>query len=127
MSFSADVSRIAEKTGIEAEQIARGVFITLFSDIIADTPVLTGRLRGEWQTTKSTPAQSEAGRFQIAKTGEATQEVHSTIDKPGLYYLTNLMPYAYAIEFDGRSDKSPEGMVRRNVLRIHSILKGQGK
>ena len=123
MSFSADVHRIAEKMGESAETVASTSFIQLFSNVIKDTPVDEGRLQGEWQTTKNAPASSEAGRTGAAV---AIAEVHMVIDKPGTYYLTNVMPYAERIEFDGWSHtKAPRGMVRINVKRLKKIVRKQ--
>jgi len=128
MSFSSDVSRIAKKMGDTAENVATATFIELFSAVIADTPVGEGRLRGEWQTTKNNPANGEADRIQTEQTGVATLEAFNTINKPDLYFLTNVMPYAPRVEFDGWSHtKAPRGMVRINAKRLKSILRKQSR
>ena len=45
-------------------------------------------------------------------------------DKDSVVYLTNNLPYAARIEYDGWSHtKAPEGMVRKNVIRITQNLK----
>ena len=124
MSFASDVERISKKMAISTEKLAAATFIELFNSVIKDTPVKEGRLRGEWQTTKNSPAGGEANRTQKEDTGVATAEVFATINKPDLYYLTNLMPYAERVEFDGWSKtKAPRGMVRINVKRLRSILR----
>lgn len=128
MSFSSDVSRIAKKMGEDAETVASATFIELFSSVIKDTPVDSGRLRGEWQTTKNSPAQNEAGRTQTGSTGIATAEAIFTITKPDTYYLTNVMPYAERVEFDGWSHtKAPRGMVRINIKRLNQILRKEAR
>jgi len=53
MSFASDVSKIARDMKESVENVAAATFIELFSDVISDTPALSGRLRGEWQTTKN--------------------------------------------------------------------------
>ena len=130
MSFSSDVHRIAEKMGDTVENVASATFIELFSAVIRDTPVDSGRLRGNWQTTKNSPATGE-----LARTGGsgAIAEVHSKVDKLGTYYLTNNLPYATVAEFGGwgsgpkttggYSIQAPAGMVRKNVLRLTQILR----
>lgn len=125
MSFSSDVHRIAEKMNTDVEEVVAATFIELFSSVIKDTPVDEGRLQGNWQTTKNTPAQNE-----VERTGSsgAIANAHATVKKPGLYYLTNNLPYAHTIEYDGHSSvKAPAGMVRINVLRLKSILRSKAK
>ena len=42
--------------------------------------------------------------------------------------LTNNMPYAYRIEFEGYSKtKAPEGMVRKNVARFRQLLQEEAQ
>jgi hypothetical protein len=143
MSFTADVHRIAEKMGDSVENVAAATFIELFSSVIASTPVDTGRARGNWQTTKNTPAGSKLERTQKRRrSGPATSETHAVIQKPSLYYLTNNLPYAEKLEFggygtgpgatqkttrDGFSIQAPYGMVRINVKRLKSILRRKAR
>jgi hypothetical protein len=134
MSFTADVHRIAEKMGDSVENVAAATFIELFSSVIKDTPVDVGRLRGNWQTTKNSPAQSEIQR--IGGAGPIA-EAHAVVRKPDLYYLTNNLPYAEKVEFGGYgagpktvggfSIKAPRGMVRINVKRLKSILRRKAR
>ena len=124
MSFTADVHRIAEKMGESVETVAAATFIELFNAVIKDTPVLEGRLQGNWQTTKTSPANGEVDRLGSL----AVAEVHSTIKNPSTYYLTNNLPYAAVAEFGewptiGFSPKAPRGMVRVNVKRLKQILR----
>ena len=128
MSFSTDVHRIAKDMEATAEQLAAAVFITIFNNVIADTPVDEGRLRGNWQTTKDSPAASDINRIQKPKrSGPATDEVNAKVNKPAVYYLTNNLPYAERIEYGYSKVKAPEGMVRKNVLRLDSILRKHSK
>ena len=102
-------------------------FTGLSNDIRYDTPKDTGRLRNNWfpsvnkgsnETTESTSdqvmARVEALRFKLGDT----------------LYFTNNLPYAEKIEFGlypspsktgktvgGYSAKSPQGMVRRNIIK----------
>lgn len=125
MSFTSDVSRIAKKMGVNAETLAEASIIELFSSVIADTPVLEGRLRGNWQTTKGSPANGEIDRKQKEKrSGVATMEAFTVVGKPGTYFLTNNLPYAHRVEFEGHSKvKAPRGMVRINAKRIKQIVR----
>ncbi len=128
MSFTADLKRITRDMGVGFEDLAQATFIELFSSVIADTPVDEGRLRGDWQTTKNSPATGRSGRIQKEDIGVATAQAHAVIGKPGLYYLTNNMPYAGRVEFDGHSGtKAPRGMVRINAKRLAQILRRKSR
>lgn len=124
MSFSKDIGRFTVLTEKAADDIVRGVTIGLFSAVIKSTPVLDGRLIGDWQTTVGTPAPAENGR--IDKSGSASiAEVVANTPKEagGETFMTNNMPYAYDIEFNGHSSvKAPQGMVRINMARINRLV-----
>lgn len=128
MSFAKDVRAFAQMTGQAHDQIARGIEQRLFRAVIMDTPVDEGRLRGDWQTTSGEPAASQSGRIDEsgAATVAAMEAVVQAIKGGNVTVLTNNMPYAYRIEFDGWSHtKAPEGMVRKNVARFKRLLNEQ--
>jgi len=138
VSFASDVERIAGKMETSVEKVAAGVFIKLFQSVIQATPVDTGRLRGEWQTTKKSKATALANRKQIKNFGPSSQQAKKVINDPDVYYLTNLMPYAHTVEYGkygkgpgvtektagtGFSIQAPRGMIRINVKRIKRLVK----
>ena len=100
-----------------SEAKIKKAFIGLSTDIIMDTPVLSGRLRNNWF-----PSVNEGTDKTTNYTGEkgvaATNRVSAIKFKLGdTLYLTNNLPYAKRIEFDNWSAKAPAGMVRKNILR----------
>ncbi len=129
MSFSVDVGKWARHTAPEAvADASEAVIFALFRGVIKDTPVLEGRLRANWIISKDRPS------------GETTEETDPNdtetlgkvvtfledqdLSEPFDIYLTNNLPYAYRIEYDGYSKvKAPEGMVRKNFIRITEKLK----
>ena len=125
MSFASQLGRFSGKTKRNLDAARRAVAIKLFSAVIMDTPVLTGRLRGNWQTSINSPVTGEIDR-EDASGAEAIKQVESMVgaSKPtDVMYLRNNLPYAYRIEYEGWSKvKAPEGMVRRNVARFRRIL-----
>ena len=112
----------------DAERVVSGVKMALFRSIIQDTPVDTGRLAGNWQSTLATPASGETSR---TGKGAAIADI-KTGEIKDVAFLTNNLPYAETVEYGlfpdgpktvgGYSKKSPEGMVRRNIARIKNIL-----
>jgi len=120
--FSLQIDQAINRINNRRSRIVRAVYVKLFTAVILDTPVLEGRLRGNWQIgdqeasgTKSTKDKSGAvsiGAVNSFKLAEGQYEV----------FLTNNLPYAAIIEFDGHSSKAPDGMVGKNVARFERIL-----
>lgn len=111
----------------EIERLNKAVILELFTSVILDTPVLEGRLRGNWLITSGNPASgtSEVTDPSGSKTVADVQAFISSLNgkKDFDVYLTNNLPYAYRIEYDGWSHtKAPEGMVRENFIRVSNNL-----
>lgn len=115
MSFSSDVKRFAEKTGASLGQTCRAIKISLFSGVILDTRVDTGRLRGNWQTSTKLPNLVTTDR--LDKTGqEAIREVTENVGSFSVDYMTNNLPYAEIWE-------EKDGMVEKNIQRTMNEVK----
>lgn len=129
MKFSQQLKRAKEEVLVDTDETRKAVTIKLFNSVIRDTPVDTGRARGNWQCSNGTPKKSEINRSdQIAikqPGGEAEDEVINTV-MPSIpdstVYLTNNLPYAEKLELGG-SDQAPGGMVRKNMARIEQIIR----
>tara|TARA_R110000850_G_scaffold275207_1_gene414165 strand:+ start:33114 stop:33509 length:396 start_codon:yes stop_codon:yes gene_type:complete len=127
MKFSKSLQRFAEKAGGSVDQTVRGVTLALFGAVIRDTPVDQGRLRGDWQTTVDQPATGQSGRVDKSGAQAMAEVVANTPEKAGqVTILTNNMPYCELIE-NGGSQKSPEGMMRKNVDRFERLLAAEAK
>ena len=122
VNIGAYVGRFKGRLGV----FKRGVLLKLFSSVIKDTPVDTGRLRANWMFVK--------GHYPYPAAVEGTENPLGTLPaslkvvtaEDGRYSLVNSLPYVNRIEYEGWSHtKSPEGMVRKNLVRISSILAGQ--
>ena len=137
-TFSLNINEYVESSLQEIEETHGSIILELFTGTILDTPVLEGRLRGNWIMTESSPAgntvdavettyESESknkdegvrGKLTSAKFNEVANHINKLdLRKDFKVYLTNNLPYAYRIEYDGYSGKAPEGMVRKNFARI---------
>ncbi len=124
--FSTGVGKWADKAIDEIDDFRKAVILEFFVSVILDTPVASGRLRGNWQIASSVVT----GELEVTdKSGRVTR--HNVEDfvkkipkeKDNVTFLTNNLPYAYRIEYDGWSHtKAPEGMVRKNYIRISNNL-----
>jgi len=132
MSFASDLSGFADKATLRVDRIRRAVVINLFSAIIEDTPVLSGRLRGNWQASVGSPLLDEiptrgGSTPQGQVPPECADEVVGIADgingNDKTAYLRNNLPYAARVEFDGWSHtKAPAGMIRKNVARVTQLI-----
>jgi len=123
MSFTTEIKLSNKKAKDKIDRTRRIVIIKLFSAVILDTPVLTGRLRGNWQTTVGFPAIGELARTSKTATLNQVEKVAGKSSVTDTVMMQNNLPYAYRIEYDGWSSvKAPQGMVRRNVTRFKQLV-----
>ena len=113
-NFSASISAFAAKTGAKTEQAIRAAKIALFTGVIMDTRVLTGRARSNWQTTESSPA---AGTLEAEGPAGINAALNSAQQAKGFTVscLTNNLPYIKKLN-------DMDGMVERNITRIERTL-----
>jgi hypothetical protein len=127
VSFSEQIAAFSDRSQQRIQNVRRGVVMKLFSSVILDTPVDTGRLRGNWQVSEGDPIKTTTARLDKSGQGPISEvnAVAAQSDGDVSIYLTNNLPYAGKIEFEGYSGKAPEGMVRRNVARFGRLIKIQ--
>lgn len=142
MGFADKIHQFSVDVPEQLSGTAKKVTIDLFSGVIRDTPVDTGRLQGNWQCTFGSPAE---GTLDITSKveEETTNKMVQTVDSAKgdfVAYLTNNLAYAAVAEFglwkdkDGKpangpktthgySIQAPSGMVGLNVSRINIHIK----
>jgi hypothetical protein len=121
MSLSIDLAKFAKKAGGNAGLVVRKTIIDMVSSIAKRTPVDTGRLAGNWQTTFNTPATSQLQRIgPLESIAEASAKMASWRD--GSIFITNNLPYANRIEFEAWSKKAPAGMARVTVREFQQFV-----
>lgn len=125
MSFGSDMNKFCREAIAKTDEQRRTITLSVLNGVINDTPVLNGFLRGAWQTTESTPATDVINRADKAggiPRNEMLNVLVGTKGRDCVLYFVNNMPYAYEIEFEGKSRKAPDGMVRKNIARVNSIV-----
>ena len=128
MSFAAQIGRWGKKTMDKNDAVRRAVILKLFTSIIRDTPVLTGRLRGSWRCSVGHPNLSVNPPDTINSPANAIASVVSAAASSkgsDVVVLSNALPYVFPIEYEGHSKKSPGGMVRRNIARFRQLIKSE--
>jgi len=105
-----DISAFARKTKSTVGEASRAIKLALFSGVIQDTRVDTGRLRGNWQTSTGAPIASEIDRLDPSG-ADATNQAAANVTSGGLDFMTNNLPYAGVWE-------EKDGMIAKNMARI---------
>lgn len=124
--FEQQLRQFGVQAAEKVDRIRRASALELFKLVIYATPVDTGRLRGNWQTTVGSPAAAELARVDpggSAAMAEAMTNLGGLLD---VVWFVNNLPYAEAIEY-GHSKQAPEGMVRRHVAQWPRIVAAKAK
>ena len=122
-NFAADISKFILHANVNLDKAVQMAVILASQGVIMNTPVLTGRLRGNWQfgytfptgvlTTKDT-----GGAGTLAKiTGLAMK-----LKAGGECWIVNNLPYAGRIEYGYSKIKSPRGMVRITLANLPAAI-----
>lgn len=115
-NFSAYLKTVSEK----AENVVRATAQGLGDNIREMSPVDTGRFKNNWITALESVDRSADARAD-AVGGASASSLRSALAKwkPGqTIYITNSLPYAYRLEYEGWSRQAPAGMVRVTVANF---------
>lgn len=116
-NFTLDMSRFANKSIGEIEQVVRKTAIDLTTSIIKTSPVDSGRFRANWFVSFESAIEDTTDDTNSAKAlSNATNKLLN--NKIGKYiYIQNNLDYAVKLEY-GASKQASKGMVRINVERF---------
>lgn len=123
MTFTVDISKFIDKAKGQEQLVIRKICLELFNKVILKSPVDTGRFRANWNASINYPDKSVSNS--LDKTGIGTIAKNNAIISnfsvnDNSIYLTNNLPYAYRLEFEGWSKQAPQGMARISVMEIAS-------
>jgi hypothetical protein len=107
----------AKKTNRNLDETVRNIKINLFSGVVMDTRVDTGRMRGNWQTSTGKFIGTETNRLDKQGT-QVVQEVEATVKADTVDYLSNNLPYVAVWE-------EKDGMVKKNMARIVTNIRNE--
>jgi len=129
MSFNSELNDFTEKAGKNAEKIFRGTTINLFGRIIKRTPVVTGRLKGNWQIDVNKPPigiLSMDDNSPLKKiNSESKFKIQRGVGKASLedtIYMANNLPYAQLVENGNYSTQAPAGMVGVTAAEFERVI-----
>ena len=127
--FRTDFAKLLKKAGDNADTVVRHTALTLQSEMVARSPVATGRFKGNWQAgiksinTDTSTADDKSGSAAIGRTRATLSwwRAGMTIN------LTNSLPYARVLEY-GRANgnpgslQAPQGVVRLTLQNFRQSL-----
>lgn len=116
------LDQLARRMRVDTETVARKLMLQLFSAVVSRSPVDTGRFRANWNVSLGVPNY---------ETTDSTAESRSRAQVQGVMmvalnrvvYLSNGLPYAAKLEYDGWSKQAPAGMVRVTMAELDSYLR----
>lgn len=120
MSFAGQIRKYAEQQKRRIDDVVAESIVNLSAAVIIQTPVATGHLANNWQPTKDAPASGIVNGDNPAQMAEVEKTVAASVG--GVYYLTNNLPYARRVEFEGWSLKAPQGMLRVSIENYSNYL-----
>lgn len=118
--WSIPIERIAERAGLQLDTVARKVTFDLFSSVVEKSPVDTGRFKGNWNVSRTTPNFSVSDAANAAR-GESEARKALSLAAGSVVYLSNGLPYARRLEY-GWSGQAPAGMVRLSVREFDAYV-----
>jgi len=124
-TFTLDMDRFKVKTVEQMDLVARKLALEAYRRVILKTPVKTGRARGNWQCTISTPAAGTVDDVDPsgAKAMSAIQArvaAWKAVSGVSIILINNL-PYISRLEH-GSSTQAPNGMVGITVAELGGIV-----
>jgi hypothetical protein len=136
MSFGQDLAKFAAKASTNMDVVVRTITLELATAVVERTPVgnpdtwagpapegyVGGRLRANWQFSPGAPLTS---RLDTTDHAGVLTKIASAVDASaagGITWLSNNLPYAVPIEFEGHSKQAPAGMVRVSVAEAQQYV-----
>jgi len=124
-SFHAQMRRYRVNTLVDVDRLRRAVALKLFSAVVMDTPVATGRARANWRASINHTIDVADDSTNFLTEMSRTEAIVGKSTGADELWLSNSLPYIARLEYDGWSKQAPQGMVRKNVARFQRLIKAQ--
>jgi len=102
MSFQTDIEKWAAKAIGGIKTVVKCVRFKVVNDVIFNTPVDTGRARGNWQASIGAPIAGFTDKEDKAGQATVTAGIAIASDNVGSdFYIVNNLPYIRVLEYGG--------------------------
>jgi hypothetical protein len=121
--FRRNIAKRVDKASRKLEMAMQAVLVEIDARLVNMSPVDTGRFRANWYAGN--------GNINYTTTENTTKRTNETEIKAlkitgQTVFLTNSLPYAYRLEYEGWSKQAPSGMVRITVAEMSQIIREAG-
>lgn len=128
--FEATLREFAKATKRTMTQTVIGSVLELGTRMVIKSPVDTGRFRGNWQIGDGGPdtrTDSDFDKKPLGSPPSATtfarwQDQLEGVLPGTVIYITNSLPYARRLEYEGWSKQAPGGMVRVTISEWQQVV-----
>ena len=127
-TFALDLSRFVAKAKGNTDLVVRKVCLDSLTRVVMQTPVDTGRARGNWMCGIGGIPIGDVGDVDRGG-GKTIERISTVVDgaKTGtVVYLTNTLPYIMALE-QGSSKQAPAGMLATTLREFPGVVEKAGK
>jgi hypothetical protein len=127
--FRAGFKRQIDQAKAKHQLFMRKLMLEVDQRIVLKSPVDTGRFRANWNIgngsvdDSTSMAIDPSGGATLAKSAEA---INSIVINGQMIYVTNSLPYAQRLEYEGWSKQAPAGMVRITLAELNGIINEVG-
>jgi hypothetical protein len=117
--FAKEMDKISKNLGIDVVTIQKKLAFDIYGDVVAGTPVDTGRAMNNWNISVG---QKDYSTTEGGGTASAIQSIKQAVALANVAHLqpfqtiwiSNNLPYIGVLE-EGHSDQAPNGWVERAV------------
>ncbi len=118
-SFEISVDKFAKNIGVEVSLVVKKLSFDIFADVVAGTPVDTGRAMNNWNIAVGQPSRvvTDAGGNPAIIKGSKTKEGPITLHSLRPFdtvWISNNLSYIRFLE-EGSSKQAPNGWVARAI------------
>lgn len=122
--FSRKLNRIIEQRKATMFNAFRAALFRTGQQVITMSPVMSGRFKGNWLYSYDDPDTSTSNMVDLSGQERigALNKTLSEIESHTVFYMTNSLPYAFRLEYEGWSKNVPDGMVRVSFQGFNAKL-----
>jgi hypothetical protein len=121
-SFNSAFSKLIKASEKKVEEVVKDVAVDLVVNLVVRSPVDSGRFRKNWNVAiNEINYQTD---FEVQNT--AVQRSVKVVENYRLgdtINITNSLPYAARLEYEGWSKQAPDGMVMLTLLEYPQIMR----
>lgn len=135
--FQVDFTRLLRRAGVRAQAVVKASSLKLLESIDNKSPVgdpsswaspapagyTGGQFRANWMYSTGSPDLTITDSVD-PQGGESMRKAVGTSYRLGdKIYISNSLPYAYRLEYEGWSNQAPQGMVRVSVVEFRDFVR----